>query len=243
MRLRVLLEPRHGAAYEQILALARVTEDAGFDAFFRSDHYLGADAADASYLPTDSWTTIAGLARETTRVRLGTLMTASTFRYPGPLAVTVATADVMSGGRVELGIGAAWYGREHQSFGIPFPAIGERFDRLEEQLSVLTGLWSTPEGERYSFEGKHLLAIGATCRPLVRAARQRTPRFRRSGRNPGEACRTGRRGAGGLARRHTPAARQCRHCPERRRRAGSRRRARQATPAAYLPRNRLARDP
>jgi F420-dependent oxidoreductase-like protein len=155
MRLRVLLEPRHGAAYEQILALARVTEEAGFDAFFRSDHYLGLDATDASYLPTDSWTTLAGLARETRRVRLGTLMTASTFRYPGPLAVSVATADVMSGGRVELGIGAAWYEREHQSLGIPFPGTGERFDRLEEQLSIITGLWTTPPGERYSYEGKH----------------------------------------------------------------------------------------
>lgn len=155
MRLRVLMEPRRGATYEQILALAQTTEEAGFDAFFRSDHYLGIDADDPAYLPTDSWTTLAGLALQTSRVRLGTLMTASTFRHPGPLAVTVATVHAMSGGRVELGIGAAWYEREHRSFGIPFPAIGERFDRLEEQLNVITGLWSTPRGERFSYSGKH----------------------------------------------------------------------------------------
>ena len=155
MRLRVLMEPRHGATYEQVLAMARATEDAGFDAFFRSDHYLGIDVTDSSYLPTDSWTTLAGLALQTSRVRLGTLMTASTFRHPGPLAISVATVDAMSGGRVELGIGAGWYEREHQMFGMPFPPTGERFDRLEEQLAILTGLWTTPRGESFGFEGKH----------------------------------------------------------------------------------------
>ncbi len=155
MRLRVLMEPRRGATYDQILALARTTEEAGFDAFFRSDHYLGIDAGDPGYLPTDSWITLAGLALQTSRVRLGTLMTASTFRLPGPLAIAVATVHAMSGGRVELGIGAAWYEREHRSFGIPFPPVGERFDRLEEQLNVITGLWSTPPGERFSYAGKH----------------------------------------------------------------------------------------
>ena len=107
MRLRVLLEPHHGASYDQILALARATEDSGFDAFFRSDHYQGIDPDDTGYRPTDSWTTLAGLAVQTERIRLGTLMTASTYRRPGPLAVTVATVDAMSGGRAELGIGAA----------------------------------------------------------------------------------------------------------------------------------------
>ena len=155
MRLRVLLEPRYGATYQQILAMAQAAEETGFDGFFRGDHYLGIDSTDASYAPTDSWTTLAGLAVQTGRIRLGTLVTASTFRPPGMLAVIVATVHAMSGGRAELGIGAAWYEREHQSFGIPFPPIKERFDRLEEQLSIVTGLWGTPSGESFSFHGKH----------------------------------------------------------------------------------------
>lgn len=155
MRLRVLLEARRGVTYEQLLAYAQTTEEAGFDAFFRSDHYLGVNPVDPAFVPTDSWTTLAGLARETRRVRLGTLVTASTFRLPGVLAITVATVDAMSGGRVELGLGAAWYGREHEAFGIPFPRLGERLDRMEEQLAIVTGLWTTPPGERFSFSGKH----------------------------------------------------------------------------------------
>ena len=155
MRMRVLLEPHHGAGYDQILALARATEEAGFDAFFRSDHYLGIDPDDAGYRPTDSWTTLAGLATQTERVRLGTLMTASTYRQPGPLAIIVATVDAMSGGRAELGIGAAWYEQEHRFFGIPFPPLSERFDRLGEQLEVITGLWRTAPGETFSYHGKH----------------------------------------------------------------------------------------
>src|ERR1700722_11118334 len=155
MRLRILLEPHHGATYAQILALAEAAEAGGFDAFFRSDHYLGIDADDVTYQPTDSWTTLAGLAVQTDRVRLGTLVNASTFRLPGQLAVEVATVAQMSGGRAELGIGAAWYEREHQYFGIPFPGLGERFDSLEEQLAILTGLWDTKPGRRFSFDGKH----------------------------------------------------------------------------------------
>jgi F420-dependent oxidoreductase-like protein len=155
MRLRVLLEPRYGASYAQILAMAQAAEETGFDAFFRSDHYLGIDSGDPGYAPTDSWTTLGGLAVQTERISLGTLMTASTFRYPGPLAIAVASVHAMSGGRAELGIGAAWYQLEHQYFGIPFPPLGERFDRLEEQLQVLGGLWDTPPGERFSFRGKH----------------------------------------------------------------------------------------
>ena len=184
MRMRVLLEPHHGASYAQILALARATEEAGFDAFFRSDHYLGIDPDDAGYRPTDSWTTLAGLAVQTERVRLGTLMTASTYRRPGPLAIAVATVDAMSGGRVELGIGAAWYEREHRFFGIPFPPLGERFDRLAEQLDVITGLWGTRPGETFSYQGKHyeLTECASIPRPagpipiiIGGAGRQRTP--------------------------------------------------------------------
>jgi F420-dependent oxidoreductase-like protein len=155
MRMRVLLEPHHGASYPQILALAQAAAEAGFDAFFRSDHYLGIDPDDTGYRPTDSWTTLGGLAVQTERIRLGTLMTASTFRHPGPLAITVATVDAMSGGRVELGIGAAWYEREHRFFGIPFPPLGERFGRLAEQLEIITGLWRTQPGELFSYHGEH----------------------------------------------------------------------------------------
>jgi F420-dependent oxidoreductase-like protein len=146
------MEPRHGARYEEILALALATEEAGFDAFFRSDHLMGIDPDDPSYRPTECWTTLGGLARETARVRLGALVTAATFREPGLLAAIVASADEMSGGRIELGLGTGWYEREHAAFGIPFPPRAERFDRLEEQLEVITGLWSGPG---FSFSGSH----------------------------------------------------------------------------------------
>ncbi|MGH8988693.1 MAG: LLM class F420-dependent oxidoreductase [Acidimicrobiales bacterium] len=182
MKVRVLLEPRYGATYDQLAAMARTAEEAGFDAFFRSDHYLGIDADDTSLVPTDSWTTIGGLARETRTVRLGTLMTAATFRHPGQLAVVVATADAMSGGRVELGIGTGWYEREHQYFGIPFPSTGERFDRLEEALAIVTGLWSTPQGERFSFEGRHWRIDG--CANFPRSAQRPRPRIIVGGSGP-----------------------------------------------------------
>jgi F420-dependent oxidoreductase-like protein len=155
------MEPRHGARYDQILALALATERAGFDAFFRSDHLMGVDPQDPSYLPTDCWTTLAGLARDTERVRLGALVTAATFREPGLLAAIVASVDEMSGGRAELGLGTGWYEREHAAFGIPFPPLRERFDRLEEQLAVITGLWSGPG---FSYAGAH-----------YRVANNRTP--------------------------------------------------------------------
>jgi F420-dependent oxidoreductase-like protein len=155
VRVRVLMEPRRGGTYGRILALAQTTEAAGFDAFFRSDHLMGVDPYDPAYAPTDSWTTLGGLARDTKRVRLGTLLTAATYRQPGLLAVTVATLDQMSGGRIELGLGAGWYEREHQAFGIPFPPQGERFERLGEQLAIITGLWATPRGSRFSFAGGH----------------------------------------------------------------------------------------
>jgi F420-dependent oxidoreductase-like protein len=149
------MEPRDGASYEDILALALTTERAGFDAFFRSDHLLGGNPDNPNYKPTDCWTTLGGLARDTTRVRLGALMTASTFRAPGLLATIVASVDNMSGGRAELGIGAAWYTREHSAFGLLFPPVGERFDRLEEQLAVITGLWHATAEQGFSFEGRY----------------------------------------------------------------------------------------
>jgi F420-dependent oxidoreductase-like protein len=130
-------------------------EDLGFDAFFRSDHYLKIGDVSGLPGPTDAWATLAALAVETSRVRLGTLMTAATFRLPGPLAITVAQVDRMSGGRVEFGLGAGWYEAEHAAYGIPFPPLGERFDMMEEQLAIITGLWGTPEGETFSFDGAH----------------------------------------------------------------------------------------
>ncbi len=154
MLLRIFTEPQQGASYDDLVAVARSAESLGFDAFFRSDHYLtmGGEGLPG---PSDAWVTLAGIARETSRIRLGTLLTAATFRLPGPLAVAVAGVDLMSGGRVELGLGAGWYDDEHTAYGIPFPPLGERFERLEEQLAVITGLWSTPPGERFSFAGRH----------------------------------------------------------------------------------------
>ncbi|GAA4429327.1 LLM class F420-dependent oxidoreductase [Georgenia halophila] len=155
MDLRIFTEPQQGASYDDHLAMAQRAEQLGFDAFFRSDHYLRMGDGDPSPGPTDSWTTLAGLARETTSIRLGTLVTSATFRFPGVLAVQVAQVDAMSGGRVELGLGTGWFGAEHAALGIPFP--DKRFGLLEEQLEILTGLWSTPTGETYSFSGQHYL--------------------------------------------------------------------------------------
>ncbi len=153
--LGVVLEPRHGLRYEQLLALARAAEESGLDAFHRSDHYLGVDPKDAGFRPTDAWITLAGLARETSRIRLGTLVTPATFRLPGPLAVAVGTVNEMSGGRVELGLGTGWSAEEHVQFGIPFPDTRERFDRLQEQLEILDGLWSTGLEQPFSFTGRY----------------------------------------------------------------------------------------
>src|SRR5262245_30085050 len=152
--LRIFIEPQLGATYEDQLAVARESEALGFDAFFRSDHYLTMGGSGEPG-PTDSWVTLGALARETERIRLGTMVTAATFRHPGPLAIAVAQVDAMSGGRVELGLGAGWFEQEHTAYGIPFPPLGERFDRLEEQLAVITGLWSTPVGKRFSYDGAH----------------------------------------------------------------------------------------
>ena len=154
MKLRIFIEPQQGATYEQQLRVAQRAEALGFDALFRSDHFLtmGGDGLPG---PTDAWVTLGALARETTRIRLGTLVTSATFRLPGLLAVQVAEVDAMSGGRVELGLGAGWYDGEHRAYGVPFPALGERFERLEEQFAILTGMWTTPLGEKFDFKGRH----------------------------------------------------------------------------------------
>ncbi len=154
MKLRIFVEPQQGASYQQQLAVALAAEELGFDAFFRSDHFLtmGGDGLPG---PTDAWVTLGGIARETQRIRLGTLVTSATFRLPGMLAVQVAQVDAMSGGRVELGLGAGWYDGEHAAYGVPFPPLGERFERLEEQYAIISGLWSTPEGETFTYDGRH----------------------------------------------------------------------------------------
>lgn len=152
MELRVFTEPQQGATYDDLLAVAREAERLGFGAFFRSDHYLHM-SGDGLPGSTDAWTTLAGLARDTSTIRLGTMMTSATFRHPGVLAIQVAQVDQMSGGRVELGIGAGWFTQEHEAYGIPFPDTKERFERYAEQLELITGLWATPVGERYTFAG------------------------------------------------------------------------------------------
>jgi F420-dependent oxidoreductase-like protein len=155
MKLRIFTEPQQGADYATQRRVTLAAEELGFDAFFRSDHYLKMGDVSGLPGPTDAWATLAGLAVETSRIRLGTMMTAATFRLPGPLAITVAQVDQMSGGRIEFGLGAGWFEAEHAAYGIPFPPQRERFDRLAEQLEIITGLWGTPEGETFSYAGTH----------------------------------------------------------------------------------------
>jgi F420-dependent oxidoreductase-like protein len=154
VRLRIFTEPQQGATYDQLLAVARLSEELGFDAFFRSDHYMRIGEGEPGPGPTDAWVTLAALGRETSRIRLGTLVTPVTFRHPGALAISVAQADAMSGGRVELGLGGGWYDAEHFAYAIPYPGTGTRFDMLEDQLAILTGMWATPAGETFDYAGK-----------------------------------------------------------------------------------------
>ncbi|MFE7427211.1 LLM class F420-dependent oxidoreductase [Streptomyces sp. NPDC014735] len=185
MDLRIFTEPQQGASYDTLLAVAKAAEDLGFDAFYRSDHYLRMGPGDGLPGPTDAWITLAGLARETRRIRLGTLMTAGTFRLPGVLAVQVAQVDQMSGGRVELGLGAGWFEEEHRAYGIPFPK--EKFGRLEEQLEIVTGLWATETGQTFSFDGTYYQLTDSPALPKPAQAKvpilvgghgaRRTPRL------------------------------------------------------------------
>jgi F420-dependent oxidoreductase-like protein len=165
MDLRIFIEPQQGASYAQQLAVAQRAEANHFDAFFRSDHYLKMGDVSGLPGPTDTWVTLGGIAMETSTIRLGTLVCSATFRLPGPLAVAVAQVDEMSGGRVELGLGAGWFDDEHTAYGIPFPTLGERFDRLEEQLEIVTGLWRTPLDAQFSFEGEHYTVVGSPALP------------------------------------------------------------------------------
>ena len=160
----MFVEPQQGATYADQLAVARAAEALDYSAFFRSDHYL-ALSGDGLPGPTDSWVTLAGIARETSTIRLGTMVSSATFRYPGPLAVSVAQVDEMSGGRVELGLGAGWFEAEHRAYAIPFPPLGERFDRLTEQLQIITGLWTTPVGEKFDYAGTHYAVADSPALP------------------------------------------------------------------------------
>ena len=165
MDLRIFTEPQMGASYDDQLRVAQAAEAAGYDAFFRSDHFLVMGEASGEPGPTDSWVTLGALARETSRIRLGTLVTSATFRLPGPLAITVAQVDAMSRGRVELGLGSGWFAAEHEAYGVPFPGLGERFDRLTEQLEIITGLWGTLPGERFSYQGTHYAITDSPALP------------------------------------------------------------------------------
>jgi F420-dependent oxidoreductase-like protein len=165
MRYALMTEPQQGCSYEDVLALARTAEEVGFETYFRSDHYTSFPGQGG--LPTtDAWTSLAGLARETTRIGLGVLVSPVTFRIPGSFAKVVSTVDEMSGGRVEMGVGAGWNEPEHEQLGIPFPPVKERVDRLEEELRILRGLWDEPDG--WSFQGSHYQVRGSLFRPRGR---------------------------------------------------------------------------
>ena len=164
MDFRVFVEPQQGATYDDQVSVAKAAEALGFSAFFRSDHYVAMSGTGLPG-PTDSWVTLGGIARETSRIRLGTLVTSATFRYPGPLAISVAEVDAMSGGRVDFGIGAGWFEAEHRAYAIPFPGLGERFERLTEQLEIITGMWQTPVGQTFSYSGTHYSVVDSPALP------------------------------------------------------------------------------
>jgi F420-dependent oxidoreductase-like protein len=151
--LSIFTEPQQGASYDTLLAVAQRAEALGYGGFFRSDHYLAMGGVSGLPGPTDAWVTLGGLARETSTIRLGTLVTPVTFRGPGQLAISVAQVDQMSGGRVELGIGAGWYEAEHSAYGFDFPDPPGRFDNLTDQLAIIDGMWNTPVGETFSYSG------------------------------------------------------------------------------------------
>jgi len=163
MEFTIFTEPQQGFSYDDQLAFARAAERTGFDAFFRSDHYMRMGAGSPLPGPTDAWTTLAGLARETSTIRLGTLVSSATHRHPAVLAIQVAQVDAMSGGRVEFGLGTGWFEQEHIALGIPFPT--KRFAPFEEQLAIVTGLWATPVGETFSFDGEHYTLVDSPALP------------------------------------------------------------------------------
>jgi F420-dependent oxidoreductase-like protein len=172
MRYALMTEPQQGLAYEEILALARTAEAAGLEAFFRSDHYASFPGP-AGLPTTDAWTTLAGLARDTATIRIGSLVSPVTFRIPGTFAKQVTTVDEMSGGRVEVGMGAGWNEQDHQQLGIPFPPLKDRYDRLEESLAIVHGLWTEPDG--WSYPGALWQVTDALFRPRPATPGRRHP--------------------------------------------------------------------
>jgi F420-dependent oxidoreductase-like protein len=165
MRFALMTEPQQGYGYQDVLDAALAAEQAGLEAFFRSDHYASFPG-EAGLPTTDAWTTLAGLARDTTRIGIGSMVSPMTFRLPGVLAKIAATVDEMSGGRVEVGVGAGWNELEHEQLGIPYPDTVGRMDRLEESLAILRGLWDEPDG--WSFEGRHFQVRESLFRPKGR---------------------------------------------------------------------------
>ena len=162
MRFALMTEPQQGLSYAEQLELARLAERLGFEAFFRSDHYRSFPGP-ADKPTTDAWAVLAGIARETKTIRLGTLVSPVTFRHPGSFAKIVTTVDEMSGGRVEVGVGAGWNDPEHSQLGLAFPEIGERADLMEDELAILHGLWEEPDG--WSFEGRQVRIRSASFNP------------------------------------------------------------------------------
>jgi alkanesulfonate monooxygenase SsuD/methylene tetrahydromethanopterin reductase-like flavin-dependent oxidoreductase (luciferase family) len=170
MALRIFTEPQQGASYDQLLLVARTAEECGFDAFFRSDHYLKMGTATGRPGYTDAWVTLAGLARDTRSIRLGTMVTPVTFRAVGSFIVIATQVDQMSGGRLEVGLGAGWFADEHEAYGLPFPALPARYDLLDDQLAILHGAWSAPPGATFSFSGRtcDVRLEADTLRPIQR---------------------------------------------------------------------------
>jgi F420-dependent oxidoreductase-like protein len=162
MRFALMIEPQQGLTYVEQLEIARLAERLGFEALFRSDHYRSFPGP-VDMPTTDAWTVLAGIARETRTIRLGTLVSPVTFRHPGSFAKVVVTADEMSGGRVEVGVGAGWNDPEHSQLGLPFPEVAKRADLLEDELQILHGLWEEPDG--WSFVGRQVSIVDAGFHP------------------------------------------------------------------------------
>jgi F420-dependent oxidoreductase-like protein len=171
MRLALMIEGQEGVTWPDWCALAGACEEHGVETLFRSDHYIS-QGDEAHNVAHDAWTVIAALAARTTTLRFGTLVSPATFRAPGLLANTAATADHVSGGRIELGLGAGWNEREHRAYGFPFPETRVRVEMLAEQVEIVHRLWTE---ERVDFRGRHYTLENAPGQP--RPVQQPRPRL------------------------------------------------------------------